>query len=123
MPTLTLGTGVHLENPGQSNIDGDFSDAIPKREQATAPVDRRMELEMNRSKQHLKPLVFQPGDHQYVESPEEIWAQIQALAPLMEKASGKISSPPASSAKSVDEIRDGFLTKDELETVRSLGLW
>ena len=56
-------------------------------------------------------------------TPEEIKAAVSALGPLMEKASGKSSSPPASSEKSVEEIRDGSFTKDELETLRSIGLW
>ena len=78
---------------------------------------------MSKLRRPARPLVFQPGDHQYVESPEEIKAQIKALAPLIRKANAKSSSPPASSTESAEEIRDGFLTKDELETVRSLGLW
>ena len=56
-------------------------------------------------------------------TPEEIEAAVNGLAPLMERANAQSSSPPASSEKSVEEIRDGSFTKDELEMLRSIGLW
>lgn len=54
---------------------------------------------------------------------EEIEAAVRGLAPLMEKASARSSSPPASSGKSkLDEALEGSFTKDDLETIRALKL-
>lgn len=56
-------------------------------------------------------------------TPEEIEAAVKGLAPLMEKANAKSSSPPASFGKSpFDTALEGLFTRDELETIRALGL-
>lgn len=56
-------------------------------------------------------------------TPEEIKAAVKGLAPLIAKANATSSSPPASSEKSAEKIRDGSFTKDDLETLRNIGLW
>ena len=56
-------------------------------------------------------------------TPEQLQAKVKALGPLVEIASGKHSSPPASFGKSpFDTALEGLFTRDELETIRALGL-
>ena len=76
---------------------------------------------MKKSRKPLREILTRPDEEEL--TPEQLKRKVKALRPLMKKASDKSSSPLASSEKSVEEIRDGSFTKDELEMLRSIGLW